>query len=211
MDNNMNKTRAFRFLAFLVDMMLSANAFIVPAYFLSLSQDEFMFTGRLIFTLVLYFLVYPVLLPLVSILFLNTFGATPGKMITGIGVYPENGKRNLTLSEAFFRNYAGYMLSSLFFGLGFVWILLEKKGRGWHDLIAGSIVKVRSERSLLMITLSLSAIMFFAFMLTIQSIRNFSGNGKMYDTMIKELRQTYPEKPIEEKFYQNGLMEGGEL
>lgn len=34
----------------------------------------------------------------------------------------------------------GYYVSSLVFYLGFVWILVDARRRGWHDLIAGTLV-----------------------------------------------------------------------
>jgi uncharacterized RDD family membrane protein YckC len=31
-------------------------------------------------------------------------------------------------------------VSSLVFYLGFIWILVDKRRRGWHDLIAGTVM-----------------------------------------------------------------------
>ena len=34
----------------------------------------------------------------------------------------------------------GYFVSAFVFYLGFVWILVDKRRRGWHDMMAGTIV-----------------------------------------------------------------------
>ncbi|MCX7981521.1 MAG: RDD family protein [Syntrophales bacterium] len=65
-------------------------------------------------------------------------GKTPGKMLLGIKVSLVSG-RELGISVSFLRT-AGYFLSAVFFFLGFFWIIVDRKKRGWHDLIAGTIV-----------------------------------------------------------------------
>ena len=34
----------------------------------------------------------------------------------------------------------GYFVSAFVFYLGFIWILFDKRKRGWHDMMAGTIV-----------------------------------------------------------------------
>jgi uncharacterized RDD family membrane protein YckC len=34
----------------------------------------------------------------------------------------------------------GYWVSSAVLYLGFIWVLIDKRRRGWHDLIAGTVV-----------------------------------------------------------------------
>lgn len=38
----------------------------------------------------------------------------------------------------------GYWIDGLVFYLGFIWILIDKRKRGWHDLIAGTVVVKKS-------------------------------------------------------------------
>jgi len=63
-------------------------------------------------------------------------GQTPAKMILRIRVASLEGG-TLPFKEALVRTL-GYAVSAFFFGLGFFISLLEKKGRGLHDLISHS-------------------------------------------------------------------------
>jgi uncharacterized RDD family membrane protein YckC len=45
----------------------------------------------------------------------------------------------LTLGKLFLR-YFGYIISGVFASLGFIWVAIDKKRRGWHDLIAKTYV-----------------------------------------------------------------------
>ncbi|HOJ52019.1 MAG TPA: RDD family protein [Syntrophales bacterium] len=70
--------------------------------------------------------------------FHGVVGKTPGKMVMGLKVYLSSGEE-LATSIAFLRT-AGYLLSAVVFFLGFFWVLVDKKKRAWHDLIAGTVV-----------------------------------------------------------------------
>lgn len=72
-------------------------------------------------------------------------GRTPGKMLLGLKVYLSSGGE-LTIAISFLRT-AGYLLSAALLGLGFLWVLVDKKKRGWHDLVAGTVV-VKKEKHL---------------------------------------------------------------
>lgn len=75
--------------------------------------------------------------------FVAVAGQTPGKMILGLKVLPaENGI--MTFGTAFLR-WVGYIVSSFFFYLGFIWIAFDSRKQGWHDKIAGTVV-VRESR-----------------------------------------------------------------
>ena len=80
------------------------------------------------------------------IFWVNYDGATPGKKLLGIKIVKVDGKK-LTYPVAFIR-YIGYMISAatiFFFGLGYLWIIWDKKKQALHDKIAGTIV-VRTEK-----------------------------------------------------------------
>jgi uncharacterized RDD family membrane protein YckC len=75
--------------------------------------------------------------------FVAVTGQTPGKMVLGLKVVPaDNGI--MTFGMAFLR-WVGYIVSSFFFYLGFVWIAFDRRKQGWHDKIAGTVV-VRESR-----------------------------------------------------------------
>jgi|SRR5579859_2448191 len=65
-------------------------------------------------------------------------GYTIGKKIMGIRVVPAKGK-NIDWVTAFVRSVSK-TLSTLFFGLGYLWMLGDDKSQTWHDKIAETYV-----------------------------------------------------------------------
>lgn len=66
------------------------------------------------------------------------FGQTIGKALLGLRIVAKDGGpmgpgRGL-------RRCFGWVVALMFFGLGFLWILISKDRRGWHDYIAGTCV-----------------------------------------------------------------------
>jgi len=45
----------------------------------------------------------------------------------------------ITTKQAIIR-YLGYLVSALPLGLGFLWIAFDQSKRGWHDMMAGTVV-----------------------------------------------------------------------
>ena len=66
-------------------------------------------------------------------------GLTIGKWATGLRIRRSDGGE-LGIGRAFLRHFVGYPVSALPLGLGFVIAALNARGRGLHDLIAGTIV-----------------------------------------------------------------------
>jgi len=65
--------------------------------------------------------------------------ATPGKMMfsariidADTGAVPSSGQWLL--------RYFGYFVSTLGFGLGFIWVGFDRRKQGWHDKIANTVV-----------------------------------------------------------------------
>lgn len=85
-----------------------------------------------------FFLIY---FPL-FIVYFTTFcfigGQTPGKMIFRIKVVSRDGC-DINLGSSIVRSF-GYFASSLFFGMGFLIALLNRRRRTLHDLLSGSYV-----------------------------------------------------------------------
>lgn len=67
------------------------------------------------------------------------FAQDKGKMLYKIEIVDATTYEKPTF-EQFMMRYAGYYLSSLVFGLGFLWVLWDEKKQGWHDKIANTIV-----------------------------------------------------------------------
>lgn len=68
-------------------------------------------------------------------------GRTPGKSLLGVQVVSAEGSP-ISFGTAFLRS-VGYIVSSFFFCLGFIWIGFDKRKQGWHDKIAGTVVIIR--------------------------------------------------------------------
>jgi len=65
-------------------------------------------------------------------------GKTIGKMICGLKVVDIHGE-TISYRRAFFR-WIGYVISSLFFYLGFLWVVVDRRHQGWHDKIVKTYV-----------------------------------------------------------------------
>jgi uncharacterized RDD family membrane protein YckC len=72
-----------------------------------------------------------------NIVFWLLAGQTPGKRLMGIRIVRADGTR-VRLGNAI-RRQAGYWISAVL-GLGYLWILIDNKRRGWHDMLAGTMV-----------------------------------------------------------------------
>ena len=69
-------------------------------------------------------------------------GATPGMKMFGLIVVRDRDGGPISGGQAILRLF-GYWVSSLVFYLGYIWIFIDKRRRGWHDLIAGTVVVQR--------------------------------------------------------------------
>jgi uncharacterized RDD family membrane protein YckC len=70
--------------------------------------------------------------------FYGSIGQTPGKKLLDLKVIDESGEP-VGFATAFLRT-VGYLLSSTFFFIGFIWVIFDSKKQGWHDKIAGTYV-----------------------------------------------------------------------
>lgn len=66
-------------------------------------------------------------------------GATPGMMVMHLRVVRDRDGGTLSVGQAVLR-LIGYWVSGAVFYLGYIWIFIDKRRRGWHDLIAGTVV-----------------------------------------------------------------------
>lgn len=65
--------------------------------------------------------------------------ATPGKMLLRMKIIDaKNGSKPSILQ--YIIRYAGYFVSMIPFGLGYLWIVWDPQKQGWHDKLAGTIV-----------------------------------------------------------------------
>jgi uncharacterized RDD family membrane protein YckC len=70
-------------------------------------------------------------------------GQTPGMVIFGLRVVDDRTGGRIGWGTAGLRMLGMFVASAVFY-LGFAWILIDKRRRGFHDLIAGTVVVKRS-------------------------------------------------------------------
>ncbi len=73
-------------------------------------------------------------------------GQTPGMALFGLRVVDDQHGGRIGWGTAFLRVLGMYVASAVFY-LGFIWIFVDKRRRGFHDLIAGTVVVKPSEAS----------------------------------------------------------------
>lgn len=71
--------------------------------------------------------------------FWSKSGQTPGQKMMGIKVVRDADGGPVSMGSAILR-LLGYWVSGLVFYIGYIWIFVDKRKRGWFDLIAGTVV-----------------------------------------------------------------------
>lgn len=66
-------------------------------------------------------------------------GQTPGMKMMGVKVVRDRDGGPVSWGSAILR-LIGYWISGAVFYIGYIWIFIDKRKRGWHDLIAGTVV-----------------------------------------------------------------------
>lgn len=79
-----------------------------------------------------------------SVICWHFWSATPGKMLCRLQVVDAKTGAAIGLWQGILRAMC-YFISAFPFGLGFFWIGFNKKRRGWHDLIAGTMVVIKEK------------------------------------------------------------------
>lgn len=70
--------------------------------------------------------------------------ATPGKLLLDCKVVDASTAQRAGLLQLIIR-YLGYIVSSLPLGLGFLWVLVDKRNQGWHDKLSNTLVIMQDE------------------------------------------------------------------
>lgn len=145
---------AKRLVAFLIDNLIMQFVgsllslpfmclFFVPGIFSSSPKDEmagvvvlfFCCIGGLVIILSLaisyaYYIYYPVK---------RWGGATIGKRVMKLKVVKIDNSE-VGQMDLFIREFIGKFFSGIIFYLGYIWILIDEKGQGWHDKLADTLV-----------------------------------------------------------------------
>lgn len=121
-----------RWLALLIDAVLAVLVLFPLLHLLGMSAD-IRGTGHLIkdASLNIPFMV-------VAALLIANYGGTPGKRLLGMRVVDADTLQPIGFVRALWRQFAYFF--SFFLFLGFIWVALSDRKRGWHDLLAGTVV-----------------------------------------------------------------------
>lgn len=81
-----------------------------------------------------------ILLALTNFVIIPMFsGQTIGKILTGLKIVNTNGSAP-SVGKLLVRHLIGYPLTALTLGIGFLFSVLNRRGRALHDLLAGTVV-----------------------------------------------------------------------
>jgi len=142
-----------RFIAYMIDGFIIGAVFMllmivaVVAYFAGAMSGGGAIMGRMtgpgqMASLTLWMWVFSIFMDIAYFTYFHgSTGRTPGKMLLGLQVVSVDGTP-ISFGTAFLRS-VGYLVSSLVFCLGYIWIAFDKKKQGWHDKIAGTVVIIR--------------------------------------------------------------------
>ena len=142
-----------RFIAYMIDgfiigMVVLILAIIAGIAFFAgiMSNGDSAYDPERILSLSLWIWFFPTLINIAYFTYFHgATGRTPGKSLLGVQVVSVEGNP-ISFGTAFLRS-VGYMVSSFFLCLGFIWIGFDKKKQGWHDKIAGTVVIIREPQN----------------------------------------------------------------
>ena len=106
--------------------------------------DSVIYSTALFFSvLAMFLLVGFILFPLIAFGYFPYFwsksGATPGMQMLGLRVVRARDGGPLDFGTAFVR-LIGFWINGMVCDLGFIWVAFEPRKRGWHDMIADTVV-----------------------------------------------------------------------
>ncbi len=171
-----------RVISYLIDVLIYNSPFLILVYWFSGTYDAQLFFDRLI-TFFALLLVFGLCLPFIKSYMVSSLGGTFGKILTGTEILNMEDKK-ISFWRAFLRNYLGYMVSGIIMWLGFIWIFVDKDRRAWHDMIAGTYVKI-TNKSMVLVGLIIMVVVFSLNTFLIKnSISNFKLNSDIYSQIV---------------------------
>ena len=185
MKNNSEASFKLRLLAQITEFFIFFTLHALFWFYLSTSPNSATLINRLIIYLIM--LVVSPLGFIYNIALTHNFGGTLGKLLTGLKIVGEDGKK-LPLKRLLFRQTAGYSFASTLFGFGFYSIIKHPQKQGWHDQATGSKVIVTKSLWPLSILISI-ALLCTSFYLIGSTIKNFKSGNLVYE--ISSLARLY--------------------
>jgi len=184
---------ALRIVAALIDMFIVQAIYllILLPVFTAGSISQILNAG--LFGIVTLIVFVSIIHPVINLYLIASFGGTIGKLLTATEIVDSGGKY-LTYKMAFFRNIVGYFVSNVFLWLGFIWILVDRDRRSWHDMIAGSWVVKKSENGLTSGLLVLIILLAANGYLGYNIYKNITRNIPLYRDVIENFTDIFNQK-----------------
>ncbi|PKM20331.1 MAG: RDD family protein [Gammaproteobacteria bacterium HGW-Gammaproteobacteria-15] len=136
MDNKEYAGFWIRLGAVLIDMVIIFFVLLIPLSFIY--GEEYWLGDKFIYGFWDIMLSY--VAPFIAtIWFWLRFLGTPGKMATKLEIVDAATGNKMSTGQAIGRYFA-YIVATLPFCLGFIWIGIDKRKQGWHDKLAGTVV-----------------------------------------------------------------------
>lgn len=136
--------------------------------------------------LIWYIIIFAVIYPVYVTVFISSFGGTLGKIISGIQIQRTDGQK-LSYFRAFFRSYIGCYVCGIIFFLGFIWIIIDKKRQGWHDMMSDTIVVVKNKLGYFTGIIALIALFIANFIWMSKIWQQFNQNIPFYQTVASDI------------------------
>lgn len=179
-----------RFASSLFDLLFYVFLFILYLSVLDKATKVTTFLDILLNGLIL-LLFMPIIFSFINSFLISRFGGTLGKLIYGLKIVREEDNARLSFWRAFFREQIGRSVSNTLFGLGFIWILIDEKKRGWHDLISDTLVLIRNKFLWILGTALTIALMVVNVTLLWKAFRSFSANKNLYYGIFEDISKEY--------------------
>lgn len=136
MENRVYAGFWIRFGALLIDLVIMGIVLYVPLSFIY--GEEYWVEDKFIYGFWDVILGY--VLPFIATIWCwLRFLGTPGKMATNLEIVDAQTGEKMSTGQAILRYFA-YILSALPLCIGFIWVGIDKRNRGWHDMLSGTVV-----------------------------------------------------------------------
>ncbi len=191
-----------RLLAFLTDSLIFCLISLLFLFLVNLGNKNLRELVIVLIWFILLFLLFGNIVRLLYFSYLTSrFGATLGKMLAAIYVVDENGNK-LSFKRSFFRHLIGYMVSSLLFGAGFLWIIKDPNKQGWHDQLTGSLVLKKRGSGIIIVFLVFVFLLVINVMLVSSNLSRLINNTALKSDIeyLQNLtRDSFPESQTDEE------------
>ena len=178
-----------RLIAYLTEFAFGFTVFALVLRYIVIADDLKTVLDRFLTGLIVLIFIHPIL-TLVNIALTVNFGGGLGKLLCGLKIVDQD-SRYLSYKKAFFRLLVGYQVAKLVSGLGFIWIMVDKQKRGWHDLVTGSWVVFRSRFAWIVGVFTLAAIVALNVFLGQKIYYGFKNNLEFYREVIEQIEEEF--------------------